>query len=342
MTPQPIRVLIVDDSSYMRFVLGKVLGDDPGIEVVAAARDGLDALRLLDELQPDVITLDIEMPRMNGYETLVQIMGRRPTPVIMVSSYAESGDNATIRALELGAVDFVRKPDRRESLTMDAVRDELIAKIKMAASVHPEAETPAPAAFVKKAPQTPQDMKKLVVIASSTGGPKALAKVLPAIPSDLPVGIIVVQHMPVGFTASLAARLDQLCPFQVAEAREDDVLRAGRVLVAPGGFHLRIRPQGRVRLSASATVNNVRPAADVTMEDAAAVYGDKVIAVVLTGMGADGTRGCAAIRAKGGATIAQNAATCVVDGMPASLIKAGHADYIVPLSRIAREIQELV
>lgn len=343
----PIRVLIVDDSSYMRFVLGKILGQDAGIQVVGGARDGVDALAQIPALDPDVITLDIEMPRMDGFETLRRIMRERPTPVIMVSSYSEKDENATIRALEMGAVDFVRKPGKGKSLTMVAVQDELIAKIKMAASVHPEAsagngENGLAAPAKPAQPLPPREMKKLVVIGSSTGGPKALAKIMPSMAADAPLGILIVQHMPAGFTASLASRLDQISAFHVTEAREGDLLAAGRAFVAPGGFHLRIRPGGRLHLSASASVNNVRPAADVTLEDAAELYRDKVIAVVLTGMGNDGARGGAAVRARGGVAIAQNPATCVVDGMPASLIQSGNADHIVPLGRMAREIQDLV
>jgi two-component system chemotaxis response regulator CheB len=346
MSDKPVRVMIVDDSSYMRFVLGRILSEDPGIEVAGAARDGMDALQLMHELEPDVITLDIEMPRLDGYETLRRIMRTRPTPVIMVSNYSEQGDNATIRALELGAVDFVRKPDKRESLTMASVKDELIAKIKIAASVNPDANpaangAPASAVLCSK-PAPAVEMKKLVVIACSTGGPKALARILPSLPGDMPAGIIIVQHMPAGFTASLAGRLDLLSKVRVTEAKEGEQLCAGHAFVAPGNFHLRIRPGGRLHLSSAPNVNNVRPAADVTMKDAAEIYKGKVIGVVLTGMGLDGAAGGAAIRAAGGVTIAQHKSTCIVDGMPAALIDSGNADYIVPLSRIVREILDLV
>ena len=345
MNQKPIRVLIVDDSSYMRFVLGKILGEDSDIEVVGGARDGAHALEMLEETNPDVITLDIEMPRLDGYETLQRIMKRRPTPVIMLSNPTERGDNATIRALELGAVDFLRKPDKRESLTMESVREELIEKIKLAAAVDPQSGTNGPAPAHRHASEPPpatREIKRLVVIACSTGGPKALARLLPAVPRDAPVGLIVVQHMPAGFTSSLAGRLDLLSPFRVTEARDHDMICAGRAFVAPGNQHLKIQSGGLLALSSDPPVNNVRPAADVSMMDAAREYGDRAVAVVLTGMGADGAAGAAAIRAAGGVAIAQHPSTCVVDGMPSSLINSGNADHIVPLTRIAREVMDLV
>lgn len=346
MNLKPIRVLIVDDSSYMRFVLGKILGDEPGIEVAGAARDGLHALELLPELKPDVITMDLEMPRLDGYETLKRIMADRPTPVIVVSNFSEQGRAPTIRALELGAVDFVRKPDKRESLTMSSVKDELVSKVRLAAHANTSAgasQTPEVSPRASEPAPPPQlEMKKLVVIACSTGGPRALACVLPAIPACAPVGIIVVQHMPAGFTSSLAARLDLLSQVRVTEASGNDTLCAGRAFVAPGGSHLRIRTGGRLHLSSSPPVNNVRPAADVTMMDAAELYGDQVIGVVLTGMGVDGAKGGLAIRAAGGTVIAQHKEDCVVDGMPAALIDSGNADRIAPLSRMALEILDLV
>lgn len=345
---KPIRVLIVDDSSYMRFVLGKILGEDPDIEVAGAARDGLHALELLDEIKPDVVTLDLEMPRLDGFDALKRIMRDRPTPVVIVTSFTEQGRDPAIRALELGAVDFVRKPDKRESLTMSTIRDELVAKVKMAAAANPETAFQDRAATVNEAkipalPAAPDiPMKRLVVIACSTGGPRALASLLPAIPADAPLGIIVVQHMPAGFTSSLAARLDMLSQVRVSEAADNDALRAGRAFVAPGGSHLRIRAGGRLYLSSDPPVNNVRPAADVTMKDAAVLYGSMAAGVVLTGMGADGAAGAAAIRAAGGAAIAQQRDDCVVDGMPAALIESGNADRVAPLARMAREILDLV
>ena len=340
-----IRVLVVDDSSYMRFILSRILEEDPDIEVVGRARDGIEALAMLPVEKPDVITLDVEMPRLNGFETLERIFSVRPTPVVMVSQFTEANAETTMKALELGAVDFVQKPQGSDALTMAKIKAELISKVKVAARVTLSigAYGQRSAQTWKPAKGTPAGvMKKVVVIASSTGGPKALADVMTHIPADAPLGILIVQHMPEGFTASLANRLNTLSPFAVSEAKEGDTLAVGRALLAPGNFHMRIRNGGRVYLSSADAVNNVRPAADVTMCDAADLFRDRVIGVVLTGMGTDGTRGGTAIREKGGVNIAQHGATCVVDGMPSSLVKAGQADRVAPLDRIALEILALI
>jgi two-component system, chemotaxis family, protein-glutamate methylesterase/glutaminase len=344
MTQKKIRVLVVDDSKYMRFVLSKILNEDPGIEVVGESHNGLDALQKVRELKPDVVTLDVEMPRMNGLEALKNILEQQPTPVIMVSNYTQQGGEITIRALELGAIDFVQKPEGRESLTMSSIKKELLAKVRLAANIKPASSDvliePAPA--IEKKPGKIEKMKKVVVIGSSTGGPRALAAVLSCIPPDAPIGILVVQHMPAGFTSSLAKRLNQLSRIAVSEAAEGDLVAQGRAFIAPGGFHMKISKMGKMSLSTDPAVNGVRPAIDVTMADVAEVYGDKVIGVILTGMGNDGTAGGAAIRKKGGVMIAQLGSSCVVDGMPSSLIKAGQADRIAPLDSISREILSLI
>ncbi|MFH1540071.1 MAG: chemotaxis response regulator protein-glutamate methylesterase [bacterium] len=342
-----IKVLVVDDSKYMRFVLTKILKEDPEIEIVGEARDGIDALKKLGELEPDVVTLDVEMPRMDGLETLRRIFEVRPTPVLMVSQHTKSGGEITIRALEAGAIDFIQKPEGKDSLTMEKVKDELLTKVKMAAGVKmdgavdsgpPEAE---PVQDRKKEFNV-AEMERVVVIGSSTGGPKALVTVLTRIPADAPLGIIVVQHMPPKFTSSLASRLDRVAPMAVSEARDIDQISQGRILIAPGGFHMRITMDGTIRLSDAEAIYGLKPAADITMKDAAQLYGDRVVGVVLTGMGSDGTNGCRIIRESGGVTIAQLASTCIVDGMPVSLINAGQADRVVALDKIAGEILNLV
>lgn len=341
-----IKVLIVDDSRYMRYVLGRILNEPPDIEVVGDARDGADALRKIETLRPDVVTLDFEMPGMNGLETLSEICRRFATPTIMFSQYTAAGGEITIRALETGAVDFVLKPTGKEALTLDSVRDELIAKVRAASrAVVTPADTRRPAVTPFRKPLLPitpaTEMKKIVVVGSSTGGPKALVTLFKDIPAHLPMGFIIVQHMPPGFTASLSARLNEISPLQVAEAAEGDRLAAGKALLAPGDFHLEIKRDRRVTLSSAPTLHGVRPAVDVTLESAAAVFGEKVVCVILTGMGHDGTMGGTIVKQRGGLTIAQEASTCVVDGMPGSLIKAGQADRIVPMDNIAAEIAAL-
>jgi len=344
-----IKVLIVDDSSYMRYVLKNILKDDAGIEVVGEARDGVDALKKFGDVNPDVVTLDVEMPRMDGLTTLKKLMAIKPVPVLMVSRYTESGGEITIEALQSGAIDFVQKPEGRDALTMNKVKDELISKIKIAAAVTKSklfsADMPVrthAAATDKKWKTAAGRLRKVAVICSSTGGPRALAEVMSRIPADAPICILIVQHMPPGFTESLAHRLDQISAFQVGEAKEGDVIMPGKAFVAPGDYHLRIKQTGNLYLVKEAHVNNVRPAADVTLSDAALVFGKNTICVILTGMGNDGTAGGTAVKENGGATIAQHGATCTVNGMPASLINAGMADIIAPLDRIAAEIISLV
>lgn len=344
MNEKKIRVLVVDDSNYMRFLLAKIMSEEPDIEVVDKARDGLQALEMLEKHKPDVVTLDVEMPRMDGLETLRRIFELRPTPVVMVSRYTQSGGDIAIRALELGAVDVVQKPEGREAITMGTVRDELVSRVRTAAAIHlnsnaAHAETGEPRAL--SAPRA-AEMKKVVVIGCSTGGPRALAHIMPQFPADAPIGIIIVQHMPAGFTLSLSRRLDQISPIAVSEALEGECISSGRALVAPGDFHARLLKEGRIVLSSEKAVNNVRPSVDVTMKDAAFVFGKNVIGVVLTGMGCDGMEGCAAIKAKGGTVIAQSTDSCVVDGMPGAVIRAGHADRVAPLDDIPREILSLI
>jgi two-component system, chemotaxis family, protein-glutamate methylesterase/glutaminase len=349
MNGKPIRVFIVDDSQYMRYVLKNILKEDPEIEVVGEARDGVDALMKISALQPDVVTLDVEMPRMDGLQTLRKIMELHPVPVLMVSRYTQSGGEITIEALESGAIDFVQKPDGRDALTMNKVKEELLEKIRVAAGIKPAIPGAVKAPKIQLAPPPenkwktqPGAMRKIVVIGSSTGGPKALAEVLCRLPAGIPAGILVVQHMPPGFTTSLAKRLDQLSQIAVAEAHEDDFVTPGKALIAPGDYHMKVATNGKIHLSQDPPVNNIRPSVDVTLRDAAAAYGKKVICVILTGMGNDGTAGGTLVKEMGGVTIAQLGSTCIVNGMPASLVNAGMADRIVALDRIAEEIISLV
>lgn len=346
MAEKNVRVLVVDDSYYMRYVISKILKEAAGVEVAGEARDGVDALRRLEELQPDVVTLDFEMPRMNGLEALAEIMSRRPTPVVMVSTYTGAGAEVTIKALEAGAVDFVQKPEGRDALTFASASEELVRKIRAAARANLAAAYPSAAPTEAhpgggRAVPPPDGGDKIIVIGSSTGGPKALVSLMSRIPGDLRAGIYIVQHMPPGFTSALSVRLDNVSEFSVSEANEGERLTTGRALLAPGGLHLRILKNGRVHLTDEDQVNGVRPAVDLTMRDAAKVFGDRVIGVVLTGMGCDGTAGCEMIKKNNGTTIAQLGSTCVVDGMPSSVVNAGFADSVVHIDEIAAKLAEL-
>jgi len=338
-----IRVLLVDDSTFLRHTLAKRLQADPEIAIVGAAVDGLDAVAKTQELRPDVVVLDVEMPRMDGLAALKEIMAACPTPVVMFSAHTQYGARATIQALMYGAVDFCPKPAYGSA--PEAVA-ELAAKIKAAASVSPPTAL-APAVSTSKAqdkmglrPLHRQD--HLIVIGASTGGPRALQWILPALPAGLPAAIAVVQHMPRGFTQSLAARLNENSALTVEEAVTGRVLERGLVLVAPGDWHLCFSSDGCAVLDNGPRRNHVRPSVDVTMESAAGVYGAAVIGVVLTGMGNDGAAGAARIRATGGKVLAEHESSSIIYGMPRSVIEAGQADQVVPLSEIAAALTELV
>lgn len=345
-----IRVLVVDDSAFMRKIISEILASQEDMEVVGMARDGLEALDKAAALAPDVITMDVEMPRMDGLAALARLMADNPTPVVMVSSLTWDGADATMRALTLGAVDFVPKPSGVISLDMRRQEKELVRKVRAAARVRREAlrhmaaaGSPAPAAGEparrlggpgeagwRKTP----GLSRVVVIGASTGGPSALARVLSRLPGGYPAGVLVVQHMPAGFTRSLAQHLNAVSALEVAEAVEGDVLVDGRCLIAPGGRHMIFRRDGTVGLDDSPTRHGVRPAVDITLESVAEERGEGAIAVILTGMGRDGASGALKLKRCGGTVIAQDATTAVIYGMPRAVAEAGAADFIVPLDEI--------
>ncbi len=343
---KPIRLLIVDDSAFVRMALARRLAPTGIIEVAGTAANGQEAVQQVLALRPDVVTLDVNMPVMDGLTALQHIMRQRPTPVVMLSSHTDAGTASTIRALELGAVDFFLKPSMAAPSGSDQETLRLCDKIVSAARI-PRALL-RPAAFLPQrlppalAPAPPaRAMQCVILIACSTGGPKALLELAPQLPSDLPASLIIVQHMPQGFTQSLAERLDATSAFRIAEAQEGDEPAAGRGYVAPGGRHLVVRRTGRLHLNQGPPVLGLCPAADVTMESAAAVYGNKVIGLVLTGMGSDGTRGARAIRAAGGVVVAEHESSCVVYGMPRSVIEAGLANRVAPLPGLIKTIMEM-
>ena len=353
-----IRVLVVDDSSFMRKVISDILSADPLIDVVGTARDGEDGLEQFKKLSPDVLTVDVEMPRKNGLELLHDVMRIRPTPVIMVSSVTGEGACVTMKALSSGAVDFVTKPSGSISLDMVSVGDELRQKVRMASGVgkrmgtvisRPLEKAPVRSVVEPKMPVRlpPSSNKKveLVVVASSTGGPRALQELLSSIKKDFSAPIVIVQHMPVGFTGPLAARLNELSELNVVEGAEGLRVKKGMAVIAPGGYHMVVR-QNLGELSChlldTPPVRSVKPAADVLFASVAKEMSCQgVIAVVLTGMGRDGTDGARALREGGARVIAQSRETCVVYGMPQSIVEAGLADEVLPLDAISPELERL-
>ena len=336
-----IRVLVVDDSALMRKLIPAILARESSIEVVGTAMDGAFALKKIEELQPDVVTLDLDMPRMDGMETLRLIMRRAPLPVVLFSTHSKEGGYATLKALALGAVDFLAKPKDAAAGHLEEIADQLIAKIKVAKRAAGRKlppvvidEKPAP----KKATHGALPPRRVIAIGISTGGPNALQFVLSQIPADFQSTILIVQHMPEGFTEMFAKRLDECCGLEVQEARSGDLLLAGRVLICPGNRHIMVRrmPRGdMVVLSDSPPVNGHRPSADVLFHSVSQEFGLTAVGVLMTGMGDDGAEGLGAIRAAGGMTIAQSEDTCVVSGMPRAAILKGHANKIIPLDGIA-------
>jgi two-component system, chemotaxis family, protein-glutamate methylesterase/glutaminase len=340
-----IRVLVVDDSALMRKLIPAVLARDPGIEVVGTAMDGAFALKKIEELHPDVVTLDLEMPRMDGMETLRLIMRRAPMPVVLFSTHSKEGAYATLKALALGAIDFVQKPQDAAAGHLDSIAEQLIEKIKVAKRA---AGRRLPAAVVsddppksKKQKHTTLPPNRIIAIGISTGGPNALQYVLSQMPADFPASILIVQHMPEGFTEMFAKRLDECCALEVQEARSGDLLVAGRVLICPGNRHIMVRrmPRGDMAvLSDSPPVNGHRPSADVLFHSVAQHFGLTAVGLLMTGMGEDGAEGLGALKAAGGATIAQSEETCVVSGMPRAAISKGYADKVIPLEGIAAHL----
>lgn len=339
-----VRALVVDDSAFMRKLITRILSDG-GVEVAGTARDGAEAVKRAVELKPDVVTLDVEMPRMGGLEALQAIMREQPTPCIMLSAFTPRGADATLKALEAGAFDFVQKPSGSISLDLEKVGEELLAKIHAAHRVNLQLlalrTSPAAAPALLEPRAAAPGVGQVVLIAASTGGPRALAELIPALPGGLPAAVLVVQHMSAGFTKSLAARLDGASALGVREAQEGDLLAHGQALLAPGDWHMTLKasPEGwRVALDQRPPQQGVRPAADPLFISAAKAFGPRCLAVVMTGMGQDGTKGLRAVKAAGGSSLAQDEASCVVFGMPRHAIEAGLADKVVPLSGLAGAI----
>ena len=343
-----VRVLVVDDSALMRKLLGDILSSDPRIEVVGTAFDGQDGLEKIVALSPDVVTLDVEMPRKDGLALLEEIMRTRPMPVVMVSSLTQEGAEVTLKALSLGCVDFVGKPSGSISTNIQIVGAELISKVVMASTVRVRAlrasltPTPPVSIPVRRSPVLGgRGRREIVAIAASTGGPMALHQLLAALPGNFPLPIVVTQHMPMGFTALFARRLDAVSPLEVVEGFEGLALRPGLVVIAPGGSHLLVRRRGAeafCALSDAPPVLSVKPSANIMFSSVADEFGGNVVGVVLTGMGRDGADGSVALHGKGARIIAESRQTCVVYGMPRAAVEAGVVDEVLPLPEIPRAL----
>ena len=344
-----LKVLVVDDSAYVRKVVKQMLSRSPFLEVVGTARDGREALELAERLEPDVVTCDLIMPELDGVGFVREQMRRRPVPIIIMSIASETGETA-LTALDSGAVDFVQKPTALATEKIFEVSDELIEKVKAAARI-PMARVRIDVPTAEAAPAVTsvvagRGLADVVVIGISTGGPQALKQLIPQLPADFPAPVAMVMHMPVGYTEMYARKLNERTALEVREAHEGDVLRAGVALLAPAGRHLSFlrRPDGGVvaHLDSRPFEMQHRPSVDVLFQSAAEVYGKRVLGVVMTGMGSDGKQGAAWIKSQGGLVYTESEETCVVYGMPSSVVEAGLSDRSVPLDRMAQAIRETV
>ncbi|MDT8070647.1 MAG: chemotaxis response regulator protein-glutamate methylesterase [Terriglobia bacterium] len=372
-----IRVLIVDDSAFMRKVLQSIITSDPQLDVVGEARDGREAVSMNESVGPDVITMDINMPHMDGLQATELIMSSNPKPILVVSSESKEGADITLKALELGAIDFVAKPSGGIDLDMNTVREELLRKLKMVSKVRvvrnatrsklqheiansaPRTEPVSPllsklreeTIAAKSEPAAspapfgtgkPNGKFPVVVIACSTGGPATLMNFVPTFPKTFPGAVLLVQHMPGTFTGQFSKQLADVCQIRVKEAEAGEILQQSTFYVCPGSHHLRITPTGRITLDDGPRIAGYRPCADVTLETVAQYAGPMGIAAVLTGMGNDGSRGVQAIKAAGGHVIAQDEATAVIFGMPSEAIKTGAVDQILPIEQVYHGIEKRV
>jgi len=354
-----IRVLVADDSAFMCKVLKEIINSDAQLEVAGTARDGREAVALAESLRPDVITMDINMPHLDGLQATELIMSQHPRPVVIVSSESREGAASTLRALELGAIDFVPKPTNGIDLDMRNIREELTRKLKMAAKVRvvrtatmsklaSHAPVPLSSAASNNADRAAQHSGgnstkfPLVVIAASTGGPAAVMRVVAGLPKDLQAAVLLVLHMPAAFTSQFTIQLAEISRLPVKEAESHEAPQPGVIYLCPGANHLRISSTGKITLDGGPRIEGYRPCADVALESAAAFARPLTLAVVLTGMGNDASKGVQAVKAAGGHVIVQDEATSVIFGMPAEAIKTGSVDEILPLDQISAAIEKRV
>jgi len=340
---RPIRVLLADDSAFMRTALSRMIQSDPLLNVCGTAQTGSEALEKVASLEPDVVTLDVEMPGLNGLETLKRIMASHPRPVIMVSSLTQEGAETTLEALDIGAFDYVPKQQSFVSLDIIRIRDDLVAKIKAAAeSRRPVVRAASAPVVLSRGQSTAIRPPRIIALGTSTGGPKALQQILPMLPKDLPVGVVVVQHMPVGFTKPFASRLNNLCQISVKEAEQAEPVRPGTVYIAPAGKHMTVaaRTPSDATIQLSLVPENTlhRPSVDVMMLSVAESFQSLCMGVIMTGMGADGVQGMKAIANAGGFTLGQDEPSCTVYGMPRSCAEAGILRRVVALTQIPEQI----
>src|ERR1700719_1711154 len=359
-TLKKIRVLIVDDSAFMRKVLETILITDENVQVVGHAKDGREAVRLSESLKPDVITMDINMPVMDGLQATAEIMTTNPRPIVVVSSESRQGAASTLRALELGAIEFVAKPSSGIDLDMHSVREDLLRKVRLASKVRvvrsasriasaitnadgkANLQPPLPATRLT-APATNDPRFPVVVLAASTGGPATVMRLAPGFTRDFPAAVILVQHMPAAFTTQYATQLAEFTGVRVKEAENNETLTPGTFYICPGGQHLRVMNTGRIQLDASGgRINGYLPSIDLTMESVAAFAGALSIGVILTGMGNDGAAGASAIKSAGGMVLAQDEATSVIFGMPAEAIKVGAVSQVLGIDDIYAAIEKQV
>jgi two-component system, chemotaxis family, protein-glutamate methylesterase/glutaminase len=361
--PKKFRVLVVDDSAFMRKVLEGIFNADPQLQVVGHAKDGREAIALAESLKPDVITMDLNMPHMDGLQATAQIMTSNPRPVVIVSSESKEGADSTLKALELGAIEFVTKPSSGIDLDMQSVREDLLRKVRMAAKVRVVRTASTLAKQVQSAgsaalsptkiiqtppPSAPSqasgDLRfPVVVLAASTGGPATVMRLAPGFTRDFPAAVFLVQHMPAAFTTQYALQLAEFTSIRVKEAEASEAVQPGTLYICPGGQHLRVSPMGRIQLdSVTGRIDGYLPNIDVTMESVAAFAGALSIGVVLTGMGSDGARGAKAIKNAGGLVIAQDEASSVIFGMPAEAIKTGAVEQVLNIDDIYPAIEKRV
>jgi two-component system chemotaxis response regulator CheB len=348
-TAKATSVLVVDDSAFMRKLIAELVESTGAFKVIGTANDGVEALQKIRALKPDIVTLDIEMPRLNGLQTLEQIMAEMPRPVVMLSAAgSDLGNEMTLRALERGALEFVRKPSGPVSIDLSSVRQQLLSALDAAKAMNMggvrQAATAASESTEEPAAKSPDSATHIVAIASSTGGPRALAEIIPRLPQNLGAAVVIVQHMPREFTRLLADRLGAMSELWVGEAIDGKTLRENRVYVAPGGYHMTVNGESgsaSIRLDSGAPMWGVRPAADPLFFSAAETFGSSAIGVVLTGMGRDGAEGLRRIREAGGRAIVQDRESSIIYGMPQAALATAGADKIAPLDEIARLICDL-
>jgi two-component system chemotaxis response regulator CheB len=359
--PKKFRVLVVDDSAFMRKVLEGIFNADPQLQVVGHAKDGREAVALAESLKPDVITMDLNMPHMDGLQATAQIMTSNPRPVVIVSSESKQGAESTLKALELGAIEFVTKPSSGIDLDMQSVREDLVRKVRMAAKVRvvrtastlaKQVQSARSAALSPKSvhapaqitPQPSSDFRfPVVVLAASTGGPATVMRLAPGFTRDFPAAVFLVQHMPATFTTQYALQLAEFTGIRVKEAEASESVKPGTLYICPGGQHLRVTPTGRIQLdSVTGRIDGYLPNIDVTMESVAAFAGTLSVGVVLTGMGSDGARGAKAIKNAGGLVLAQDEESSVIFGMPAEAIKTGAVDQVLSIDEIYPAIEKCV